>query len=78
MTIENDAFREDLRAWIRSPAIGVPDYSADLLVQRRVGGMLANSCMRHRAENVSTETKPLCLDSDVIISSPRNGIMGEP
>jgi hypothetical protein len=42
MTIENDTLREDLRAWMKSPAIGLPDYSADLLVQRRVGRMIAN------------------------------------
>jgi len=44
MTTENDALREDLRAWIKSPAIGLPDYSADLLIRRRVGGMLADAC----------------------------------
>jgi hypothetical protein len=42
MTIENDVFREDLRAWIKSPEIGLPEYWADLTVQRRVGSMLAN------------------------------------
>jgi hypothetical protein len=49
MTIENDALREDLRAWIKSPAIGLPDYSADLLIRRRVGGMLADVCAKHSA-----------------------------
>jgi len=42
MTIESDALREELRAWMRSPSIGLPDYSADPIVQRRVGRMLAN------------------------------------
>jgi hypothetical protein len=41
MTIDNDALSEDLRAWIKSPAVGLPEYSADTLVQRRVGKMLA-------------------------------------
>ena len=41
MTIKNDALREDLRAWMESPAIGLPEYSADPIVQRRVGRMLA-------------------------------------
>jgi hypothetical protein len=41
MTIENDALREDLRAWTKSPAIRLPEYSADPIVQRRVGRMLA-------------------------------------
>jgi hypothetical protein len=44
MTFENDALREDLRAWLKSPAIGLQDYSTDPLVQRRVGGMLTDSC----------------------------------
>jgi hypothetical protein len=42
MTIEDDVLREDLRAWMKSPAIGPPEYSADPIVQRRVGRMLAN------------------------------------
>jgi hypothetical protein len=42
MTIENDVLREDLRAWMRSPAVGLPEYSSDPSVQRRVGRMLAN------------------------------------
>jgi hypothetical protein len=42
MTIQNDALREDLRAWIRSPAIELRDYWADVIVQRRVGRMLAD------------------------------------
>lgn len=44
MKIETDALREDLRAWIRSPAIELRDYGADLIVQRRVGRMLADFC----------------------------------
>ena len=36
MTIEKDALCEDLRAWVRSPAIGLPQYSADPVEQRRV------------------------------------------
>jgi hypothetical protein len=43
MTIENNMLSEDLRAWLQSPAIGLPEYSADLRVQRRVGRMIANS-----------------------------------
>lgn len=42
MTIETDALRDDLRAWLKSPAIGLPEYSADLQVQRRVGRTIAN------------------------------------
>jgi hypothetical protein len=42
MTIEDDVLSEDLRAYLKSPAIGLPEYWADLLVQRRVGRMIAN------------------------------------
>jgi hypothetical protein len=41
MTAENDTLCEDLRAWMKSPAIGLPDYAADPSVQRRVGRILA-------------------------------------
>ena len=42
MTIESDSLREELRVWMKSPAMGLPEYSADPIVQRRVGRMLAN------------------------------------
>jgi len=42
MTIENDALCEDLRAWMKSPTMGLPEYSSDSRVQRRVGRALAN------------------------------------
>jgi hypothetical protein len=41
MTSETDALCEDLRAWMKSPAIGLQEYSADPVVQRRIGRMLA-------------------------------------
>jgi hypothetical protein len=43
MTIESDALCEDLRAWIKSPAVGLLEYAADPVVQRRVGKMLAEA-----------------------------------
>jgi hypothetical protein len=46
MTIEDDALRQDLCAWIKSPAIGLRDYSSDRVVQRRVGRMLAGACAK--------------------------------
>ena len=49
MTIENDALGEDLRAWIKSPAIGQQDYWTDPLIQRRVGRMLADFCAKPSA-----------------------------
>jgi hypothetical protein len=42
MTIESASLREELRARMKSPSIGLPEYSADPIVQRRVGRMLAN------------------------------------
>ena len=42
MTIENDALCDDLRAWMKSPPMGLPEYSSQPSVQRRVGRMLAN------------------------------------
>jgi hypothetical protein len=42
MTTYNDAMCDDLRAWMSSPAIGLPEYSADPVVQRRVGRILAS------------------------------------
>jgi hypothetical protein len=43
MTIDDDTFCEDLRAWMKSPAIGLPEYSDDPVIQRRVGKMLAET-----------------------------------
>ena len=43
MTIENDALREELRALLESPQLGLPQYSADPIVLRRVGIALAKA-----------------------------------
>jgi hypothetical protein len=43
MLIDDDALCEDLRAWMKSPAIGLPEYSDDPVIQRRVGKMLAET-----------------------------------
>jgi hypothetical protein len=59
MTIETDALRDDLRAWLKSPAIGLPEYSADLQVQRRVGKMIANC----GAENLPRAQQKLAVSS---------------
>jgi hypothetical protein len=42
MTIESDSLREELRARMKAPSKGLPEYSADPIIQRRVGRMLAN------------------------------------
>jgi len=59
MTIENDVLREEFRAWMKSPAIGLPEYSADLQVQRRVGRMIA-SC---GARDLSHAQRQLVVNS---------------
>jgi hypothetical protein len=41
MSAEIEALREELRALLVSPAIGLPDYAADPMVGRRIGRMLA-------------------------------------
>jgi hypothetical protein len=43
MTTDNDALHEDLRAWMKSPAMGLPDYADDPVIQRRVGKLLAET-----------------------------------
>lgn len=43
MIIDDDALCEDLRAWMKSPEMGLPEYSDDPVIQRRVGKMLAKT-----------------------------------
>ena len=43
MISDYDALCEDLRAWMKSPAIGLPEYSDDPVIQHRVGKMLAET-----------------------------------
>ena len=43
MTIDNDAYCEDLRVWMKSPAIGLVEYADGPIIQRRVGKMLAET-----------------------------------
>jgi hypothetical protein len=42
MTSKTDTLRKDLRAWIKSPAVRLSEYSADPAVRHRVGKMIAN------------------------------------
>ncbi len=53
MTNENEKLRDDLRAWMNSPAAGLSKYSADPVVQRRVGGILA-----HCGAKISSQPQP--------------------
>jgi hypothetical protein len=41
MTIETDRLREDFRESMKSFPIGLPEYSADPIIQHRVGRLLA-------------------------------------
>ena len=65
MTIEIDAQCEDLRAWMKSPAMGLPEYSTDLIVQRRVGRMLANFSTKF-----SSHLRLTRFDSIVVAKTP--------
>ena len=49
MTIENDALREEILVQMKSPQFGVPEYSADPMVLRRVGRALSELSARSRA-----------------------------
>lgn len=40
MTIKPETLREELQALLKAPHVTLPDYSADPIVQRRVGRML--------------------------------------
>jgi hypothetical protein len=40
MTTENETLRESLSALMKSAQLGLPQYAADPIVQRRVGKML--------------------------------------
>jgi hypothetical protein len=56
MTIEDDVLCADLRAWLKSPAIGLADYSAELVVQRRLGRMLANAKFSSRGRTARLDS----------------------
>jgi hypothetical protein len=43
MIIEQGSQSDFLRALLKSPQFGLPDYSADLIVQRRVGRAIAEA-----------------------------------
>ena len=43
MIIENDSERDYLRALLKSPQFGLPEYTVDQIAQRRVGRALAET-----------------------------------
>jgi hypothetical protein len=43
MTIEDDALREETLALMTAPHVLIPEYSADPMVFRRVGRVIAQS-----------------------------------
>ena len=53
MADKDDTLRKDLLALMKSPQIGLPEYSADPIVQRRVGRMLAENLTRLHAARKS-------------------------
>ena len=59
MTIETETLRADLRALMASPQLGVPDYSADPIVQRRVGRMLVETARRMHAARAECAAPPV-------------------
>ena len=52
MTVQKDVQRAGLRAMMAESMRGVPEYSADPIVQRRVGRMLAESAKRRRPDQL--------------------------
>ena len=58
MTIETETLRADLRALMASPQLGLSDYSADPIVQRRVGRMLVETMRRLQAARVECAAPP--------------------
>jgi hypothetical protein len=48
MTVENDALHEELLALMKSPQLGVPEYSADPIALRRLGAVLSEISARAR------------------------------
>jgi hypothetical protein len=59
MTIKNEAEREALRALLKFPQIGLPEYSADPIVQRRFGRVLAETSTRLHSRFIL----PRCADA---------------
>ena len=62
MTTDQDKLRDDLRALLAFPAIGIPDYAADPMVGRLVGRMIADAQTRHRARLSRKDTRTPLLD----------------
>ena len=52
MTYDSDRLRNELRALLASPMMGVPEYGADPLVRRRVGRMLVDAATASHASVV--------------------------
>lgn len=61
MTNDTDMLRDDLRALIMSPAIGLPDYEADPVIRRRVGRLLVDAARHSRIANNEALAFPVRL-----------------
>jgi hypothetical protein len=55
MIIEQGSQSDFLRALLRSPQFGLPDYSADPIVQRRVGRAIAEV-----SDGTAPKPQPVC------------------
>lgn len=53
MTTESDDLREQILAQMKSPQLGLPEYSADPIVLRRVGRVLADTSARVRIRPIA-------------------------
>ena len=59
---EIDALRDELRALRASPAIGLPDYTADPKIGRRVGRMLVATCTQQSRGQAAAAVLDMPLD----------------
>ncbi len=53
MAKETDELRDELRALLDSPAMGLLEYGADPIITRRVGRMIVDAVERSKAEHRS-------------------------